>query len=148
MKLQGFLVVLLTMGGVGAAQAGSKLRPEHLEPMRVELVETLIPAKPVPAPAPATVEKPRVAKINVADLYARGTKLYLSGDFTEAAASFKRAIAADRNYAPAHRGLGYVYQRMGMSSAAIDELERYLKLAPEATDATAVQRRIDRMGGN
>lgn len=140
-------VVILTLIAIGsAAHAGSKLRPEHLEPIRVEVIAN----RAEPRAELADRKQPRIQVKSgvVAELYARGTKLYLAGDFTEAAASYKRAIATDRDYAPAHRGLGYVYQRMGFAALAVGELQRYLALAPGAADTAAIERRIENLGGN
>jgi tetratricopeptide (TPR) repeat protein len=138
---------VLTVIAIGStAHAGSKLRPEHLEPIRVEAV----PLRAEPR-TEGDRKQPRTAPARsgvVAELYARGTKLYLTGDFPEAAVLFKRAIATDREYAPAHRGLGYVYQRMGFATLAVTELQRYLTLAPTAADAAAIALRIERLGGN
>ena len=78
---------------------------------------------------------------------ARGTELFIAGSFADAVSAYKQALASDRNYAPAHRGLGYVYQRMGFDTEAIAALRRYLVLAPKSSDVTTVEERIKQMGG-
>jgi serine/threonine-protein kinase len=111
------------------------------------------PAKPARViaskPTRPAESKPAASKPvgSAADLYQTGTTAYLSGDFAAAEAAYKQALAIDRNYAPVHRGLGFLYQRTGDNAKAIDSLKRYLKLNPNASDAAAVQKRIDQMGG-
>ena len=81
------------------------------------------------------------------DLCAHAGELYIAGKATEAAAVYKQALAIDRDYAPAHQGLGLVAQHMGFTAMAIDELRRYLALAPGASDVSSVRARIERLGG-
>jgi tetratricopeptide (TPR) repeat protein len=80
-------------------------------------------------------------------LTARGTEQFLAGELAAAAASYRAALAADRRHAPAHRGLGLVYQRTGRTKDAIEHLERYLRLAPKAQDAAAIRARIAGLKG-
>jgi eukaryotic-like serine/threonine-protein kinase len=141
----------------------SRLRPEHLEPVRVELPQDLRPTQdsldspgPVTVPA-ATTSPPRPAPPVVApavpsgpstrELYAKGSELFLQGSFKEAVAVYKQALAIDRGYAPALRGLGLAYQRMGFDQLAIDSFKRYLALSPGAADAPSIQKRIEQLGG-
>ena len=63
-------------------------------------------------------------------------------------AAFKQAIAIKRGYAPAYRGLGFVYQRLGQKAKAIANLQKYLELSPGAKDARSVRDRITAMGGS
>jgi serine/threonine protein kinase len=118
----------------------SKLRPEHLEPVRYE------PPVVVEAGSGSSTPTPRATGA-AKDHYKRGTEHYLAGDFAEAEQAYKQALAIDRAYAPAHRGLGFIYQRMGFTVKAIDELHRYLNLAPSAPDAATVKQRIEQLGG-
>jgi regulator of sirC expression with transglutaminase-like and TPR domain len=80
-------------------------------------------------------------------LYQRATEQYLAGKFLVAEAGYKQALVLDRNFARAHRGLGFVYQRMGFKAKALDSLNRYLRLAPNASDADAIRDRIVDLGG-
>jgi serine/threonine-protein kinase len=77
-----------------------------------------------------------------------GTDLYVSGKFAEAEAAFKQALAIDPSHAPAHKGLGFVYQRIGNKAKAIESLERYLELRPAASDVASIRRRLDELRGN
>jgi tetratricopeptide (TPR) repeat protein len=129
-----------------------------------------MPTSPAPAPAPPTIvtDPPRQPEVrepepagarqaptqrrtrdrSAAKVHAaRGTELFIAGSFADAVSAYKQALASDRNHAPAHRGLGYVYQRMGFNAEAIVALRRYLVLAPKSSDVTTVKERIKQMGG-
>jgi len=61
-----------------------------------------------------------------------GVTLRLRGEFPAAAAAYERAIAADANFAPAHRNLGVVLDLyLGDPERALTELERYQELSGE-----------------
>jgi hypothetical protein len=74
-------------------------------------------------------------------------RLFVGGNLVEAEKRFKDALAADAQYAPAHRGLGLVYERAGKNAQAVKHLRTYLKLAPGAADAAAIRKRIAGLGG-
>ena len=137
--------------------------PEVLPPPVVEKPKPVPPAvveKPKPAPQVA-VQKPKpppdepdepppVKKPagNEADLYKKGTDAFIAGDLGPAERLFKQAIALNRGYAPAYRGLGFVYQRTGDSTRALQALRTYLKLTPNASDGAAIRKRIQQLGGD
>ena len=109
----------------------------------------MTPAPPKPTvvaakPKPPVDKKPTGS---AEQLYKKATELYLAGNFAAAEAAYKQALAIDRGYAPALRGLGFLYQRTGDPAKAIDALRRYLKLNPNAGDAAAVRKRLDQLGG-
>ena len=104
--------------------------------------------KPPPDGAEAGEKKPPVAKTgNEADLYKKGTDAYLAGDFGTAERAFKQALAQNRGYAPAYRGLGFLYQRQGEDTKALQALRTYLRLSPGASDGAAIRKRIQQLGG-
>ncbi len=122
----------------------SKLRPEHMEPVRVELaMEPMVASTPNPTATPVPVAAGATPK----ELYAKGSELFLAGGFVEAVAVYKQALAIDRGFAPAHRGLGLAYQRMGFDVVAVESFKRYLALSPSAVDAASIRRRIEQLGG-
>ncbi|HEY5938293.1 MAG TPA: protein kinase [Kofleriaceae bacterium] len=155
--------------GRSERRATSPTAPIALTPVEPRVV----PIQPAPAPAPApapTIVTPRPPPPAVSEPVggvrptqtplrrtkdrtaakahaARGTELFIAGSFADAVAAYKQALASDRDYAPAHRGLGYVYQRMGFTREAIVALRRYLALAPKSSDVTTVKERIEQMGG-
>jgi len=109
-----------------------------------------VATKPVPPPddddEPQTKPAPKSGATE-AQLYQKGTDAYLAGDFGTAERTFKAALAQNRGYAPAYRGLGFVYQRQGQTTKALQALRTYLKLAPGAADGAAIRKRIQQLGG-
>jgi len=77
----------------------------------------------------------------------KATEAYLAGDFDGAQSYYKQALASNRGYAPAHKGLGFLYQRIGNKAKAIESLKNYLKLSPGAKDADSVRKRLEQLGG-
>ncbi len=108
-----------------------------------------------PEPKPQVVEpvepKPEVTddrpRGNAEALTKKATDQYIAGNFSVAEGLYKQALGANRGYAPAHKGLGFLYQRIGNKAKAIEALRTYLKLVPNAKDADAVQKRLDLLGG-
>jgi tetratricopeptide (TPR) repeat protein len=61
-----------------------------------------------------------------------GVTLRLRGEFPAAATAYEHAIAADANFAPAHRNLGVVLDLyLGDPERALAELQRYQELSGE-----------------
>lgn len=56
---------------------------------------------------------------------------------------YQQALAMDTPFPTAHRGLGMLYEKLGRTTDAITEYEKYLSLVPAATDLERIQRRID-----
>jgi len=81
------------------------------------------------------------------ELYRDGTKLFLNGHLAEAKQKYESALAQNSRYPAAHRGLGFVYQRLGDRAKALKHLKRYLELAPGARDAAEVKKKIESLGG-
>jgi tetratricopeptide (TPR) repeat protein len=79
--------------------------------------------------------------------YQDGVRDYVGGDLAAAQRAFRRAIASDSRYAPAHRGIGLVYERTRDTARALRAYRRYLRLAPTAADAASIRARIERLGG-
>ncbi|HEY8141087.1 MAG TPA: protein kinase [Kofleriaceae bacterium] len=111
-------------------------------------------AKSVARGKPKEKDKPRAAPAAAAapaqsadELYREGTKLYLTGRLADARKKYESALAQNSRYPAAHRGLGFVYQRMGDRARALKYLKRYLELSPRAGDAAEVRKRIDALGG-
>jgi len=105
------------------------------------------PAAAKPAPPPDREDDAPAKSGNEAELYKKGTDAYLAGEFGTAERAFKAALAQNRGYAPAYRGLGFLYQRQGETTKALTALRAYLKLAPGAADGAAIRKRIQQLGG-
>jgi regulator of sirC expression with transglutaminase-like and TPR domain len=65
------------------------------------------------------------------------------GDNQTALALYKRVLQASPSYAPAWRGVGLVYEKLGDKPAARSAFQRYLQLAPAAGDAAAIRARLE-----
>ncbi len=137
----------------------SRLRPEHLEPVRVELPESREVREAEIAKADPKVDpkdtrrlpEPKLpdlaASASAKELHGKANQLFLAGSFVEAATVYKQALALDRSFAAAHRGLGMAYQRMGFDALAVASFKTYLALVPGAGDAASIRRRIEQLGG-
>ncbi len=96
---------------------------------------------------PPTEVKPEKAKGSEQLWTKKATEAYLAGDFDGAQSFYRQALASNRGYAPAHKGLGFLYQRIGNKAKAIESLKTYLKLSPGAKDADSVRKRLEQLGG-
>jgi chemotaxis protein methyltransferase CheR len=116
---------------------------------KVQTPDEPVIKKPVKTPVVDEPEEEPVAKKSgsEADLYKKGADAYMAGDFKAAESAYKQALALNRGFAPAHRGLGFLYQRMGESAKALQSLRTYLKLTPNAKDGAAIRKRIQQLGG-
>jgi len=56
---------------------------------------------------------------------------------------YLRAANMDNPFSAVHRGLGMLYEKLGRTSDAISEYEKYVELAPAAVDRERIQRRIE-----
>ncbi len=91
------------------------------------------PPTPAPTPTPATTG-------NANDLFKQGLQAYVKGDLRTALTEYKRATQSNSGFAPAWRGLGLVYQKLGDRGPAKAAFGKYLALSPNASDADAIRR--------
>ena len=91
------------------------------------------PPASTPAPAPATTA-------NANELFKQGLQAYIKGDLKTALTEYKRATQSNSGFAPAWRGLGLVYQKLGERGPAKAAFGKYLALSPNASDADAIRR--------
>ena len=128
-------------------QTQSETKPETKVETKPETkVETKVnePDHTRPEPTDSKPDKPRGS---AEALTKKATEQYLAGNFGPAETLYKQALAANRGFAPAHKGLGFLYQRIGNKTKAIDSLRTYLKLVPSAKDADSVKKRLEQLGG-
>ena len=59
-----------------------------------------------------------------------GVVLALEGNYAEAEAAFRKAVAANRSDATAHYNLGFIYQRQGLTEQAKVAYREALRLNP------------------
>jgi tetratricopeptide (TPR) repeat protein len=62
---------------------------------------------------------------------------YFLKDLTASEAGLKKVLEQDRNFADAHRYLGFLYQSQGKNSQALSSFQRVLELDAEDEDAHA-----------
>ncbi len=67
----------------------------------------------------------------------RGSLYELSKDFESAIRLYRKAVAIDSTYAPAVMTLGYAYSNVGEQDLALREMQRYIRLQPDAADPRA-----------
>lgn len=70
-------------------------------------------------------------------LLIRGNLYEADKNFEDGIRSYKRAIEVDTNYALAVMSLGYAYSSIGEQEKAVTQMERYIRLAPDAADPRA-----------
>ena len=94
----------------------------------------------------ATQHPPAETKADAEAAYRQGVQLFARGDTSSALTQMRSSIAANPDYAPAWRGLGLVFEKMGEKDQARSAYKRYLKLAPSANDADQIRNRMERLG--
>jgi tetratricopeptide (TPR) repeat protein len=67
----------------------------------------------------------------------RGNLYEFDKNLEDAIRSYRRAIKVDTSYALAVMSLGYAYSTIGEQEKAVEQMERYIRLAPEAADPRA-----------
>jgi tetratricopeptide (TPR) repeat protein len=60
--------------------------------------------------------------------------------------SYRKAATSENPVAVAHRGLGMLCEKLGRSTEAVTEYEKYLEMLPAATDRERIQKRIKSLG--
>ena len=67
----------------------------------------------------------------------RGLIDQFNNDFEAALKSYSRAVEVDTGYALAYMYLGYAYSNLGEQDKALENMQRYIRLAPETADPRA-----------
>lgn len=67
----------------------------------------------------------------------RGNLYEVGKNFEEAIRSYQRAVRIDTSYALAVMSLGYAFSTTGDQDRAVAQMERYIRLAPDAADPRA-----------
>jgi hypothetical protein len=88
---------------------------------------------------------PPPPKIDVKETVNQATVLYVKGDQKGALALLMKAKAAQPGYAPTYRVLGNVYKKLGNNAGAKSAFEKYVKLAPKATDVESIKDEINKL---
>ena len=72
-------------------------------------------------------------------LYADGTRALSQGKNQAAVDAFLRCVAQDKTFARCYRALGIAYAKMGNGPKAVRYYRQYLKVDPQAKDASSVK---------
>ena len=86
------------------------------------------------------------SKVDAQAAYRQGLQQFARGDTSGALRSLRTSLAANPRHAPTWRGLGLVFEKMGEKDQARAAFKRYLQLAPSASDADLIRRRLERLG--
>ena len=57
--------------------------------------------------------------------------------------AYRKAVEIDPSLAAAHRGLGFLFEKEQLPAQCAVEFQRYLELAPNATDQAQIRRRLE-----
>ena len=76
-----------------------------------------------------------------------GLAFRAAGNLEEAIAAYQTAIRLDAKFSPAYRNLAQAFEEKGDRSAAALGYDRYLLLAPGATDAAEIRAKIAKLRG-
>jgi pSer/pThr/pTyr-binding forkhead associated (FHA) protein len=121
-------------------------RSESVRPgaARAEEAPPAAPAAPAPAPDPEAERREKRARAR--DLFRQGTKVLLSSP-VQAIGIFQKALELWPGLADAHKNLGIAYSALENTVAAARHYRTYLKMRPNARDATEVRRMLQEIAG-
>jgi serine/threonine-protein kinase len=110
-----------------------------------------VPAPPAPPPPGASPPPPsapsaaaRPAPTGFAALVADGEQLLRAGDTRTALARYQEAARLNPADAKTQRQIGRCYSRLGQQDRALPYFQRYLELAPDASDAAFIRAILDK----
>jgi tetratricopeptide (TPR) repeat protein len=108
-------------------------------PVSTALPPTDTPTPPSPAPTPTPAVSPAQGHLE------KGFEYFDQEKWDEAMAEFQEAIRLDPESGDAYWGLGYSHANKGEFGKAIEALEKYLQLVPNASDRAQVEAHIQQM---
>lgn len=124
---------------------------EPTPPVTPPVVVANDPVVPPPPPPPHEVGDDgrgfQADPARAQELTRAGMSALVQGSVGAAADQLREATNAAPRYAPAWRGLGLAYERLGRAADAARAYRRYLDLAPSAPDATEIRTRVERLDG-
>lgn len=120
--------------GSGSASSGRK-DPKDLKDPKDPKQGSADP-KHVVVPPPA---------INVEETVTKALQSFVKGDAKGALALLQKAKAAKPGYAPTYRVLGRVYKKLGDNANAKKAFQKYLQLAPGASDAPQIKDELSKL---
>ena len=114
-------------------------------PRKAQPKPVAVQPKTRPAPTPTPREAAPDDRAAAVRLTKEGTSAFAQGRLSSAAGLFRDATLVAPGYAPAWRGLGLANERMGSTTSALRAYKRYLKLAPQASDAARIKKRVKKL---
>ncbi|MGE0548062.1 MAG: protein kinase [Kofleriaceae bacterium] len=103
------------------------------------------PVVPASTPAPVVARPRPQPRPNAEALFTAGVQAFVRGDVRAAIANCRRAQQANPSYALPWRCLGMSYEKLGEAGMAKGSFERYLQLAPNASDSWQIREKIQRL---
>ena len=101
--------------------------------------------KPPVRPPPDKPDRPDKPKQSAQELFNAGMKAYVKGDAQTAVAQYRKALQQNSGFATAWRALGFAHEKLGEWGQAKTAFQKYLSLAPKASDAAQIKARIGRL---
>ena len=99
-----------------------------------------------PRPGNGSGKRPAVTptppRQSAQELFKTGMQAYVKGDAKTAVTHFRKAVQANSGFANAWRALGLAHEKMGEWGQAKTAFQKYLALAPNASDAAQIRARI------
>lgn len=168
----GVLVVLSVIVAIVTAGGDEKAKPLVVEAAPLDAAPVVEPEVAPPAPVDAAViemhpadpepeiviettqtqkkppkESPRppAPSIDVPDTVNKATLAYVKGDAKNALSMLQKARSAKPSYAPTYRVLGKVYKKLGEDGAAKKAFQKYVQLAPSASDVDQIKEEIKKL---
>jgi Tfp pilus assembly protein PilF len=83
--------------------------------------------------------------INVEQTVTKALQSFVKGDAKGALGLLQKAKAAKPTYAPTYRVLGRVYKKLGDNANAKKAFQKYLQLAPGASDAPQIKDELSKL---
>ncbi len=125
-----------------SAMAPATAAPTEATPALVPAAGTAPREAAARMDAPADPPEVQQPERSIRDLMASAQSALLRGRLPDAAQQFREATYVSPRHAPAWRGLGVAEERLGHTPEARRAYGRYLQLAPNAGDASAIQQRL------
>ncbi len=113
--------------------------PDAAPPSGVDAAEVI---EIDPIPTEGSSKRPPPPRPNAAELTTQGLNAMVRGDTKAALQLYRGAQRANPRYAPAWRQAGLLHEKLGDRGAAKAAFQRYLILAPNASDAAGIRARI------
>ncbi len=88
------------------------------------------------------VAVPNPPRQTAQELFKSGMQAYVKGDARTAVSHFRKAVQANSGFAAAWRALGLAHEKLGEWGQAKTAFQKYLQLAPNASDAGQIRARI------